>query len=375
MNVSIEKNFKDNNFRLELEGKSRTYISASLLLPEICIFADFGGNVWSLSTETKKMQWKSKLKKAVLFPFLTYKNNVYVISSNTVYSLCITTGTFNVIKQFGVICSLIQSNNLIIFNDRNKSGQNTTGKIIQFNLDDFSSIELAVDDCKRTYGRRTKREIDANDDNLWYFSNNSIFHHSFHTRISTPVFSVDPYEGINAIVHLKNSVLVVPAAKTQKSNGEQIPRSEYKYSPIIHITKDSVNEISGTLDRARLAHQPSVLCIKSISIVAIAGHLLTFKGDKLLANALIHERFKHEYKLFSVNNTAYLLVSCNHHENGKSIQGFELYRISSDYCNIKLMERYKAYETGANFMPCHFDLFNDRVVVRGDRRFFVLKTL
>jgi len=368
----ISKDFNDDFISVILTGKSRTFISSSLLHSDLAVLADWGGNVWCIDITTKKKIWSKKLKKPIIRPFISYNDKTFAISVNTIYSLCIRTGEFVECYSLKEICSVVHGNEFLYFNSRNKRGQDSIGKIIQFDLNNYTTTVISDDNLKRTFSEYTRLEICIKESDLWYFAGGVVCYRDIATGNSKSVLSIESAERIYSIIQLNDSVLVTPELFDGKPLDPHL--SGFNPTSILQIYSDGTyKEIPGTMNRIRFPPVASSMTLGPITIVIIGGYLLSFSEDKLLSCFELNSFGNTENKLFINNGKIYLLSSCSFNEESPSIQGFKLYRLADEYTSLEFVNEYKAYSTGKNFKSCHFDIYGDKLVIRGDRIFFILE--
>ncbi|MFC4211845.1 hypothetical protein ACFOWA_11665 [Pedobacter lithocola] len=374
--IDLRKSNNSNpHFETLTTVKAKTVISSSFYFENNLILADWQGNIWCLNLNTQAKVWETNIKKPVLFEFIFYNQKLYAFNENTFFEIDISTGNITEIFNFIVIGSVVQEKNKIYLNERNKKGPNTTGKILEIDLNNFTVECIKEENIKSTFGQLTRIEILANEQEVFFYCDKAIHKYNVATQTTEMIYENSNIEfRIQGIFKVDTSLMFIPGMKNPKAGTANYPINPNLFSVFIKEQFSEAKPIDETIISSTISFKGNSVKINDKESVTTYGGYLFFSNNSNIKIVEITDRkiTGQDGFLYKNKNEIYLLEPTSFYDKEKE-QGFKLYKIANQ--TITLLEEFTTNKLGNNYREPDFDFFDDKIVVRCDGQAYLLKKL
>ncbi|TKC08053.1 PQQ-like beta-propeller repeat protein [Pedobacter polaris] len=355
--------------------KSKTVVSSSFYFENNLIIADWKGNIWCLNLNDQATVWEKNIKNPVLFEFIFYKQKLYAFNENTFFEIDIITGDITEILNFILIGSVVHQNSKIYLNERSKKGPNSTGKILEIDLNNFKVECIKEENIKSTFGIVTRTEILANEQKVCFYCDKAIYEYNVLTQTIEMIYAnADIENRIQGIFNLDKFLMFIPGMKNPKAGIGNYPKNPDLYSMFIKEQFSEAKPMEETIISSTIPYKVNSIKIDDKESVAYYGGYLFFSNK---VNIKIVESPDRKITgqngfLYKNENEIYLLEPASFDGEEKE-QGFKLYKIANQ--TIILIEEFLTNKLGKNYREPEFDFFEDQIVVRCDGQVYLLKKM
>jgi len=373
--IDLEKiKNSDSHFEIVYAGKSKTFVCSSLILDSSGIFADWSGNLWKVDFETKKIVWKQKLKKPLLFGFYVFENRIYSVHQKAIIEIL---PDGEILEKIELNCatSPIQINNQLFINERNKHGFNSMGKLVAYDMQTNKLTTIFEEKIKRTFLPITNKEQTSKGSELFFFADRSIYkYNTLTTNLLCLKTNNEIRDRITGMIFLDNDLLYIPSIKNKNAGQDHFPPNPDINSIFSLDEFGNQHQISETKASNTMCHSGNSISIdKYHHLVCLANYVFSKKSETFLKVEIpIQKSGGTEHYLFMNGEQLYCIVPRSYGDRATE-QGFNLYELNIDNLEFKLCQEYRTHKLGKNFKGIYFDFFRDKICARGDGRFYVMK--
>ncbi|WP_316771524.1 hypothetical protein [Pedobacter frigiditerrae] len=368
-----QKNNKNPYFEILNISKGKTVICSSFFDENKLILTDWKGNVWCTNIDTQAREWEINVNKPILFELISYQQKLYACNENSLFEIDKETGHFKELLKFTVACSVVHKNNKVYLNERSKKGPNTTGRIIEIDLDDLSIIVLKEEKEKSTYGALNRKEIVVTEKEVIFYADRAIYKYSIADKVIEQIYHNAEIESrIKGMMMLNDSLLFVPGVKNKQAGTGYFPQNPNLNSIFIKELNAEAEPIDKTIVSTTVPFIGNFLAINHTESIATYGGYVFFHRNNYLTLKEVPQRniTGQDGWLFKNGKEAFLLEPTSFNNEEKQ-QGFRLYHIKND--NLELLEEFITNKLGKNYREPEFDFFKNYIVVRCDGQAYLLK--
>ncbi len=374
--IDLRKSNNSNpHFETLTTVKAKTVISSSFYFENNLILADWKGNICCLNLNTQAKVWETNIKKPVLFKFIFYNQKLYAFNENTFFEIDISTGNITEIFNFILIGSVVQEKNKIYLNERNKKGPNTTGKILEIDLNNFTVECIKEENIKSTFGQLTRTEILANEQEVFFYGDKAIHKYNVANQTTEMIYENSNIEfRIQGIFKVDTSLMFIPGMKNPKAGTANYPANPNLFSVFIKEQFSEAKPIDETIISSTISFKGNSVKINDEESVTTYGGYLFFSNNSNIKIVEITNRkiTGQDGFLYKNENEIYLIEPTSFYREEKE-QGFKLYKIANQ--RMTLLEEFVTNKLGKNYREPEFDFFDDKIVVRCDGQAYLLKKL